>query len=244
MDGVILAGGKGMRMRPLTLHTPKPLLHLQGRPILQWSLMSLSGVVDRVIVVVHYLKEQIAEFMAAQQIIQDFQLVEQLPEPQGTGHALRCCRDLLQGDDFLVVNGDDLYASAALHQLSRQAYGILSLQRADYHRYGVIVRNDAGDFLRIDEKPPRGRYPAPAPCSIGAYKFRAGVFDFDLEKTERGEYEITDYLTALAPDHSVAIVDSPFWLPIGDPAALDAAETVDIERWIPHAPADSARFQK
>ena len=233
MEGIILAGGEGTRMRPLTLTTPKPLLPLQNRPILEWSLLSLRGIVDRVLIVVHYLKTQIADFMARQTLFPDYALVEQLPRPLGTGHALNCCRDRLKSDEFLVINGDDLFSRAALRQLSRQDYGILSAPRSDYERYGVIVKNAAGAFQSIDEKPPPGRYPAPAACSIGAYKFRADVFEYALAKTARGEYEISDYMTAAARDRAVAVVDSPFWLPIGDPAALAAAQSVDVARWIP-----------
>ena len=146
MDGIILAGGVGTRMRPLTLNTPKPLLTLQDQPILAWSLLSLRGIVDRVLIVVHYLKSQIADFMAEQTLFADYALVEQLPTPLGTGHALQCCRERLNSDDFLVINGDDLFASHALRELSRQPFGILSAQRTDYHLYGVILRDETGDF--------------------------------------------------------------------------------------------------
>ena len=220
-------------MRPLTLATPKPLLTLQNRPILEWSLLSLRGVVERVLVVAHYLKAKIADFLARQRLFADYALVEQLPQPLGTGHALWCCRDYLRSDDFLVINGDDLFSGAALHELSRHDYGILSALRRDYERFGVIVTDAAGGFQAIDEKPPTGRYPAPAPCSIGAYKLRGEVFDYALEKSARGEYEISDYVTAVARDCAVAVVDSPFWLPIGDPAALAAAQSVDLSPWIP-----------
>jgi len=236
MDGIILAGGAGTRMRPLTLDKPKPLLELRDRPILAWSLMSLRGAVDRVLVVVHHLKEQIADFMAAQDIFADYQLVDQLPEPLGTGHALLCCRDQLASDGFLVVNGDDLYSAAALRELSRQEFGLLSNARADYEHFGVVVRNPTGAFLRIHEKPPPGTYSAPAPCNSGAYKFTRAVFDYKLSKSERGELEITDCISAAAREHAVAVVESPFWLPIGDPAALAAAQSVDLARWIPQAP--------
>lgn len=236
MEGIILAGGAGTRMRPLTLHKPKPLLELKNRPILAWSLMSLSAFVDRALVVVHHLQEQIAAYMAAQRIIADYALVEQLPEPMGTGHALLCCREHLASDDFLVINGDDLYSAAALRALSRQDFGILSTRRHDYERFGVIVRNEAGEFQRIHEKPPAGSYPPPAPCNSGAYKFTSAVFDYAPGKSPRGEIEITDCVSAAARDHPVAVVDSPFWLPIGDPAALAAAQSVDLARWIPPPP--------
>ena len=228
-----MAAGKGLRMRPLTLHTPKPLLDLQGRPILAWSLMSLRGIVDRLLVVVSYLKAQIEAFMARQTLFGDYALVEQLPRPLGTGHALRCCQAHLKSDDFLVVNGDDLYSHAALRQLSRQELGILSMRRDDFDRYGVIRHSEAGHFIGIDEKPPRDRYRSPAACSTGAYKLTAEVFDYPLEKSRRGEYEISDDVSRAARHRGVTVVDSPFWLPIGVPAALDAAQSVDIRRWIP-----------
>jgi len=236
MDGIILAGGAGTRMRPLTLDRPKPLLELQDHPILAWSLMSLRGIVDRVLVVIHYLKEQIAATMAAQEIFADYLLIEQMPRPLGTGHALLCCRDHLAGDDFLVINGDDLYPAAALRKLSRRDFGLLSAARNDYENYGVVLRNEAGAFLRIHEKPPPGSYTAPAPCNSCAYKFTAAVFDYAPARSARGELEITDFVSAAVRDHVVAVVDSPFWLPIGEPAALAAAQSVDVARWIPAPP--------
>ncbi len=239
MDGIILAGGAGTRMRPLTLDRPKALLHVQGQPILAWSLMSLRGLADRALIVVHAFKEQIADWMRAQAIFADYQLIEQRPQPLGTGHALDCCREHLAGDDFLVINGDDLYPAAALRELSRHDFGLLASARMDYANYGVVLRDRAGAFLRIDEKPPPGTYAAPALCNSGAYKFTRAVFQYQLPKSERGEFEITDYVTAAARDRPVMVVDSPFWLPIGDPPALEAAQTVDVARWIPPPPANT-----
>ena len=236
MDGIILAGGLGKRMHPLTLQLPKPLLPLQSSPILEWSLASLRGIVERVLVVVHYRKAQIAAYMNAQSLVADYVLVEQLPEPLGTGHALQCCRDYLESEHFLVINGDDLYSHSALRDLSSCEFGILSLLRDDYDRYGVIVTDSEGHFQRIDEKPPRDRYPRPAPCNIGAYKFTTSIFNYLPAKSDRGEIEITDFVTAAARDQAIAVVDSPFWLPIGDPHALEAAQDVDIKRWIPLHP--------
>ncbi|MCY4144928.1 MAG: nucleotidyltransferase family protein [Chloroflexi bacterium] len=230
MDGIILAAGHGKRMRPLTLESPKPLLQLRNRPLLEWSLRSLCGIVRRVLVVVNYRKEQIAAFMATQRIFTDYALVEQQPTPLGTGHALRCCQPHLRSEDFLVINGDDLFPRAGLLALSRAGYGILSMRRADYSRYGVIQRDDKGDFMRIDEKPPAERYPSPALCSIGAYKLQSGIFDSEPPASARGEVELTDMVTAIARRQRVEVVDSPWWLPIGDPEALAAAQAVDVMR--------------
>ena len=215
-------------MTPLTLTTPKPLLPLQGKPLLHWSLRSLPGIVRRVLIAVSYLKEQIAAYMARQSLFADYALVEQLPAPLGTGHALRCCQPHLQGDDFLVINGDDLFARESLHVLSQVDYGITAMPRTDYARYGVVLRDQDGAFAGIHEKPPPGSYESPAPCSIGAYKLRRDVFAHAPGPSMRGEIEITDMVTAVAARRRVEVVEASWWLPIGDARALRDAQGVGV----------------
>ena len=65
MDAILLAAGLGTRLRPHTLTTPKPLLPVQGRPILDWTLGALPRRVNRVIVVVHYLAEKVEDYLRA-----------------------------------------------------------------------------------------------------------------------------------------------------------------------------------
>src|SRR3954468_6260023 len=88
MDAIIPAAGLGTRLRPHTLHTPKPLLPIQGRPILDWTLGALCGSADRVIVVVQYLGEQFEHYLATQRWFRRWEVVWQ-GEPRGTGDALR-----------------------------------------------------------------------------------------------------------------------------------------------------------
>lgn len=228
MDGIILAGGKGTRMRPLTNDTPKPLLKVQGRPILEWSLMGLRPTVDHVIIVMKYLKEQIEAYMASQTIFESYSLVEQLPEPLGTGHALQCCEPHLRSQQFIVHNGDDFFGSRSLARLAEVPYGILTLPRHDQERWGVAVMNDDGKLVRLHEKPPAGTYPAPVQANIGAYKLDRRIFEYDLPISERGEYELTDYVTWLAERDGVEVVPAKFWFPIGTPPELQAAQDLDI----------------
>lgn len=233
MDAIILAGGKGTRMRPLTDHTPKPLLPVQRRPILEWSLYSLRPSADRVIVVAKYLKPQIEAYMAAQTVFEDWQIVEQLPEPLGTGHAVMCCQPYLKSEAFLVINGDDLFGAKALSALSQVEAGVLAVERDDASLYGVLITDQTGRLTRIHEKPEPGTYPPPVRVNIGAYKLTRQIFDYDLPKSKRGEYELTDYVTYLASQTNVQVVVSDFWLPIGNPADYDAAQTADIDSAIP-----------
>src|SRR5947199_354032 len=107
MDAVILAAGLGTRLRPHTLTTPKPLLPIRGRPILDWALGALPPAVERVVVVVHYLRDQVENYLRSQDHFRHWSTVVQDP-PRGTGDALRLCRDRLRSDRFLALNGDDL----------------------------------------------------------------------------------------------------------------------------------------
>lgn len=232
MDAIILAGGKGTRMQPLTANTPKPLLKVQGKPILEWSLLSLPNTVDRVLVVVNYLRERVDEYMRQQDIIRDYVLVEQQPQPMGTGHAIQCCQPHLKADTFLVINGDDLYSAASLGELAAKPLGILGALRDTSAKWGVLVTSGDDKLLRIHEKPAEGTYPLPVSVNAGAYKFDRRIFDHPIALSIRGEYEITDYVSYLATVTDFRIVQSTFWYPIGTPEDLSQAQNLDLQTLI------------
>ncbi len=224
-----MAAGKGTRMLPLTQNTPKPLLTVQGRPLLEWSLLSLRPLVDRVIVVVSYLREQVYDYMGQQRLFDQYILVEQA-QPLGTGHALQCCRPHLKDEAFIVMNGDDLYGAAGLHELATTQAGILGAPRQEASKWGVLVRGGDDSLIRVHEKPPEGLYPLPVLVNTGAYKLNQGIFDFTLPLSSRGEYEITDYVTWLASQQPMHVVQSDFWFPVGTPDDLAQAQGLSLEQ--------------
>src|SRR4051794_16157308 len=112
MDCIILAAGKGTRLRPHTNAVPKPLLPVQGRPILDWIIGALPPV-DRLVVVVNYLAEQIDDYLATQTHAKNWKTVRQT-EPRGTGDALMSCKGIVASDRVMVLNGDDLIGRADL----------------------------------------------------------------------------------------------------------------------------------
>src|SRR5947199_4062089 len=112
MDAILLAAGLGTRLRPHTMQTPKPLLPIRGRPILDWTLGALPLAVDRVIVVVHYLAEQIDAYLRTQTHFAQWQTVVQ-EQPRGTGDALRSCREHVRSERFLVFTAADFNGAAA-----------------------------------------------------------------------------------------------------------------------------------
>lgn len=224
MEAVILAAGLGRRLRPYTETTPKPLLLVQGRPILDWIIGALPAEVNRLLVVVNYLAEQIEAYLARQRRIDDWQTVMQ-PAPRGTGDAFRACRPLLHGDRYLVLNADDLYGAADLKRLTAHQAAVLAHPVAEPRQFGIVFLRADGSLDRIEEKPD---IPGPQLANIGAYVFPRSVFEIELTQSPRGEYEITEYVGRLARQQRFAVVQAGFWLPIGDMAAWRAAETADL----------------
>lgn len=225
MDAIILAAGLGTRLRPHTLATPKPLLPVRGRPILDWALGALPRTVDRVLVVVHYLADQIEAYLRKQTHFREWEAVVQ-EQPRGTGDAFRCCRERLRSDKFLVLNGDDLYGAADLEALAGCPAGLLVHPVEEPRRFGIAFLKADGTLEKLVEKPDLdGRQLA----NTGAYLFPRAVFDTELKVSARGEYEITDYVTALAGRQPVRVVETRFWLPIGTVEVWQQAQEMDVE---------------
>lgn len=224
MDAIILAAGLGTRLRPFTLQTPKPLLPIQGRPLLDWTLAALPAAVDRVLVVTHYLAEQFPTYLRQQSHQPVWETVHQ-ELPRGTGDALRSCRERLRSESFMVLNGDDLYGAADLAALAACPAGLLVQPVHDPKRFGIAFRRPDGSLEKLVEKPD---LPPPQLANAGAYVFPREVFGTELTVSTRGEYEITDYVTALAQQRRVELVQAQFWLPIGTIEVWQAAQTMNL----------------
>jgi NDP-sugar pyrophosphorylase family protein len=224
MDAVILAAGLGTRLRPHTLTTPKPLLPVQGRPILEWTIQALPPEVDRLIVVTEYLAEQFDAYLAQQTLIKNWATVRQ-GKPQGTGHALQMCKPHSQSDRVLVLNGDDLYGAADLAKLAAKPAGVLAHPVDEPRKFGIAFPNPDGTLREMIEKP---ELPGPQLANIGAYVFPKAVFDIELTLSSRNEYEVTEAVDKLAKAGLFYVVEATFWLPIGDVPAWEAAQQADL----------------
>lgn len=224
MDAIILAAGLGTRLRPHTLTTPKPLLPVQGRPILDWILGALPPAVNRIVVVVNYLAEQIEGYLKKQRRFADWQTVRQ-ESPRGTGDALRCCRGRIDAERFLVLNGDDLYGAADLAELAARPAGLLVQEVNEPEKFGIVFARPDGTLDKLIEKP---KLPPPQMANIGAYLFPRFALDVELPLSPRGEYEITDAVSAVAARQPFHVVPARFWLPIGTVEAWQAAQSAKL----------------
>jgi bifunctional UDP-N-acetylglucosamine pyrophosphorylase/glucosamine-1-phosphate N-acetyltransferase len=183
MKAVILAAGKSTRMFPLTLDKPKPLLLLANRPLLAWNLDQLAGLVDEVIVVVGYKKEMIREvFGDSYQGIPLRYVVQE--EQEGTGHALLAAQDYV-GEEFLVMNGDDIYSGEDIEAIIGKKNCLLAKEVPDASKYGALLVRD-GKVERIIEKP--DHYVSNL-INVGLYKFTRDIFLSleNIQRSPRGE---------------------------------------------------------
>jgi UDP-N-acetylglucosamine diphosphorylase / glucose-1-phosphate thymidylyltransferase / UDP-N-acetylgalactosamine diphosphorylase / glucosamine-1-phosphate N-acetyltransferase / galactosamine-1-phosphate N-acetyltransferase len=225
MDAVILAAGLGTRLRPRTLKTPKPLLPVQGRPIIDWILGALPPKVDRIVVVVHYLAEQVEDYLRTQKWFPQWSVVRQ-EKPQGTGDALRQCQQQIDADHFLVLNGDDLFGAGDLAALADKPAGLLVHAVDEPRKFGIAFLKPDGTLAKLMEKPDmEGRQLA----NTGAYVFPRRVFDIELKLSPRGEFEITDYVSTLASQGPFHVVQASFWWPIGTTEAWEKAERQQLD---------------
>jgi len=225
MQAVIMAAGKSTRTYPLTVNRPKPLLEVLGKTILEHNLDQLHGIVDEAIIIVGFMKDAMMEkfgsFYKGIKLI----YVEQ-KEQLGTGHALMCAKPHLK-DRFIVLNGDDLYSKEDLSALANHDYCILVREVEDVTRFGAVV-TEGRQVKKIVEKPDTNisKY-----ANIGVYSFKKDVFNIELRKSERGEYEITDYITALAAKGLVDFeVVKGYWLPITYPWSYLEANVAMLKR--------------
>ncbi len=218
-QAVIMAAGLGTRLRPYTLDTPKPLLAVAGRPILEWNMEKLPAGIDEVVLVVGYLQEKIRAHFGPAWRGRKISYVEQR-DLSGTGDALSLCRPYLD-ERFLVMNGDDLYAAPDIAALAGHRLAILAKACEVPGRYGAFRTDAVGRLIDIIEG---GQVPAGGLVNAGLYALDRRFFDYPLVPIKDGkEFGLPQTLVSMAQDHPIAVVPASFWLPIGYPEDLAKA---------------------
>lgn len=221
MQCVILAAGTGTRLRPLTDNCPKPLVKVNGKPLLDHIIMALPSAVDELIIVVGYLGEMIREYYGTEYHGRKITYVEQV-ERNGTARALWLCKDLLKGR-FLFMFADDLHGRNDMARVTSYSRGMLAKTSDTPERFGVIVRNPDGTLSEIVEKP---THPPSNLVSTGVMVLDDNVFQFEATNPIKGEYYLTEVLQQYAKKYPVAVVEEDLWIPIGYPEDITKAETL------------------
>ena len=226
---VLLAAGKGTRMKDLTNDLPKPMLEVQGKPILLHIVEGLKAAgVSEFCIVVGYKAEVVRGFFGdgsklgvrityTTQVVQD-----------GTGRVVELAKEFAGSDPFVLSYGDILISPANYLRLVNlgDAEGLVSVKHnaGEMAKGGCVVVNDRFELTDLIEKPSG---PAPSPWyNAGVYAFRPSIFEFTakLKLSPRGEYELTDAIRDLAKSGQVvkALELSGDWADVRDPEVLAA----------------------
>ncbi len=247
MKAVILAAGKGTRMRELTNNLPKPMLKVWGKPILEHIITGLKAAdIREFFIVTGHCAEVVEEHFGdgsrwGVKIQYGLQVVQ-----DGTGKAPEVAKDFVVGDDFLLTYGDILVKPETYQQM-RQRFassafsGLISVTRSqDVAKGAIVIFDSQFNFVKLVEKPSPAEVEAlraagdlkpgdPYWYNAGVYIFRPSLYEFTarLQKSPRGEYELTDAITALkAAGHSLAGLEiAGRWVDVRDPEVLR-----DLER--------------
>lgn len=227
---LISAAGRGTRMLDLSKDKPKHLIKVNGKPFLYYLLQNLKDAgFEEFIMVVGYQKEFMEGFLVDYKNDFNIKLVNQFDilgeDRYGTACPLECVKDLLSGESFLAVYGDNLYAVEDLKRLNiddEYSY-VAGLPHEHPEKYGVLAVED-GLLKEIVEKP---EHPVGNLINTGLYKFTPEVFDY-LDKitiSPRGEYELTDVINLLAKQNKVKALDlKGIWLDFGKPEDIKKVE--------------------
>ncbi len=203
MKGVVLAGGSGTRLRPLSYTGPKQLIPIANKPNILYCLEDLraAGVVDVAIILGNNNPEKVREALGDGSTWGlNITYVHQ-GDPKGIAHAVLCARDFVGDDPFVVYLGDNLLKGGIKGMVGefdeRGADAAIALCKVkNPSAFGVAVLNETGQVVRCVEKP---KEPISDLAVIGIYLFRPGVFPIieNLKPSARGELEITDTITAV-----------------------------------------------
>ena len=251
MKAVILAAGKGTRMRDLTNEAPKPMLKVHGKPILEHIVEGiLAAGVREIFIVTGYRAEVIegyfgdgakwnARMVCGRQVVQD-----------GTGKAPEVAKDFIGSSPFILTYGDILVKPETYAQMIQRHHednfaGVITVTRGeDVTKGGLNFFDEQFCLKRLVEKPSPAQLEqllrdgwlkpgAPLWYNAGIYIFQPSLFEFTakLQKSPRGEYELTDAISAMtaAGQKLAGLEIQGRWVDVRDPEVLARLEGENIQ---------------
>ena len=232
MKGIILAGGSGTRLHPITNILPKVLLPIYNKPMIYYPLSTLMLAGIRDIMIISTSKD-ISKFEELLGNGENFgiQLSYKIqPKPEGIAQAFILGEDFIGNDKVCLILGDNIFYGKNLPEILKKVMvnfkkantsTIFGYQVNDPERYGVIEFNKDNQVVSIEEKPKIAKSDYAA---VGLYFYTNDVIKIakEIKPSDRGEYEITDVNSIYLNKNKlkVQLLDNIFWLDTGTHDAL------------------------
>lgn len=233
LDAVVLAAGRGVRFGALTRSTPKALLLVNHRPLLDYHLEALSAVgVRRVSMIVSYLAEQIEHHVdGGRPFGLEVTSVRQ-PKPLGTGDAVRVASSQIRSDLFLVCYADVFVpeeASLFRAFLSDDTAKLAGARVPNGGSYGRLQTKEEGGELHLAAIQEKDGQPSPALVNAGLYLLPKSLLGLvaRLPRSPRGEYELTDAIREyVTQGGTIRVVPVEEWVDAGTEENLALANAL------------------
>lgn len=235
MKGLVLSGGFGTRLRPLTYSQQKQLIPVANKPILFYALEDLiEAGVKEIGIIVGPNKEQVIQTVGKVAWNAEIRFIEQ-QEPLGIAHAIKISEEFLGDDPFVMYLGDNILKEGIVEHVkdfenSKYDGSILLTQVENPQEFGIAVLNKDKDIVRIVEKP---EDPPTDLAVIGVYLFRSRIFDAvkGISFSKRNQLEITDSIQWLI-DHDCTVKSAlvkNWWKDTGKPEDILHANRLIID---------------
>ncbi|MFO0662146.1 MAG: glucose-1-phosphate thymidylyltransferase [Polyangiaceae bacterium] len=244
MRGLILSGGAGTRLRPLTYTGAKQLVPVANRPVLFYVIDNLvdAGIRELLIIISPETGPEVRASVGngerwgvkIEYLVQD--------RPGGLAHAVKCAEPILRGDDFCMFLGDNLIGTKIAPAVrsfreDRSIDGSVMLKEVpNPSSFGVAEVDDAGNVTRLVEKP---KEPKSNLALVGIYLFRPSIFDAiaQIQPSARGELEITDAISKLIELGKKVRFErvTSWWLDTGKKDDLLLANDTVLDDWLEHS---------
>jgi len=225
---VLLAAGRGTRMREMTADLPKPMLEVRGKPVLQHIVEGLRDAgITNFLIVVGYRADAVQNFFGdGSRYNAAIQYTTQTVQ-DGTGRVVELAKNFTADAPFILGYGDILIGAEnykSIVDLPKDVEAVISVTRGeDVSKGGAVFVNERMELVDLREKPKPGEAISPW-YNAGLYAFRPSIFDFTakLKPSPRGEYELTDAIRELAQSGKKvqALELTGNWADVRDPETL------------------------